>query len=185
MSLITLKEARAELAMANSYTRMGILIDLAERGMRMSSWLRVLGEEWEVSDNVGDYFQELYEIFEWAPSPALPMMNAAERRVFDALPETVTIYRGCGPHNQTGFSWSLSRDVAADFPFMHRYEQAEPLLVTATIDKEHILAYKDGREEQEIVVFGLDDLNVLSVEKLELDVNDVLTGVTPEEVIAA
>jgi hypothetical protein len=90
VSPITLKEARAELAMANSYTRMGILIDLAERGMRMSSWLRVLGEEWEVCDYIGKWQDELFFIT-MGQTPALPMMSKAERRVFDALPDVLTV----------------------------------------------------------------------------------------------
>lgn len=37
--------------------------------------------------------------------------------VYDWLPDEFTIYRGCGPLNKGGFSWSLDRDVAAWFPF--------------------------------------------------------------------
>jgi hypothetical protein len=160
---ITIREARAELAMASSYTRMGILIDLAERGMRMTSWLRVLGEEWEMCDDIGAWQLDIYQIVEgW--TPARQMMTTAERRVFDALPDVVTVYRGCGPHNQHGLSWSLSREIAVGFPFLHRYKQTEPMLVTARVQKDDILAYKNGRDEQEVIVF---DHTVVSVERIE------------------
>jgi hypothetical protein len=162
--LITIREARAELKFCNSYNRMRTLIDLAERGMRMGSWLRLLGEEWEVCDDISDWQMELAQFID-GYAPALPMMTASERRVFHALPETVTVYRGCGPDNQYGISWSLSREIAAGFPFLNRYMQAEPLLVTATVAKDDILAYKNGRNEQEVIVF---DHTVVSVKKIEL-----------------
>jgi hypothetical protein len=45
------------------------------------------------------------------------LMNDEERTAFEALPEQITIYWGCGPKNMFGFSRSLNRQIAAKFPF--------------------------------------------------------------------
>jgi hypothetical protein len=63
------------------------------------------------------------------------LMDSEERAAFEALPDEFVIYRGCGPHNVRGFSWSLSRDVAAKFPFYGRYHTEVPMLPTAPIPK--------------------------------------------------
>jgi hypothetical protein len=45
------------------------------------------------------------------------------------------------------------REVAARFPTLNRYRQAEPLLVTATVRRDRVLAVKLGRGELELVTF--------------------------------
>jgi hypothetical protein len=84
-------------------------------------------------------------------------MNDEERMAFEALPEQITIYRGCGPKNMFGFSWSLDRKIAAKFPFSSRYWTDEPKLLTATISKNRAAALKLARREQEIIVFDYPD----------------------------
>lgn len=81
-------------------------------------------------------------------------MTAAERAAYDALPSRVTIYRGCGDHNIFGTSWTLDESIARQFPFFHRYRVADPLLVTAQVNKRAILALKQDRDEQEVITFG-------------------------------
>lgn len=76
------------------------------------------------------------------------MNIAADRRVFNKLPETVIAYRGC--HHVSainGYSWTLTRSVAEDFA--HR---GGTLVATASIPREWIIAYSNDREEQEIIV---------------------------------
>ena len=79
-------------------------------------------------------------------------MTAKERKVYAALPDKVTVYRGCYKDNKWGLSWSLDRDVAAKFPRLHRYKQdGQPILVRAIADKAYIAAVKLDREESEII----------------------------------
>lgn len=80
------------------------------------------------------------------------MMNAEERAAFDALPRQLTLYRGCHPSNKWGLSWSLERDLAASFPFLHRYRQDGPaILIKATIAKSDVVALKGDRCETEVI----------------------------------
>jgi hypothetical protein len=76
----------------------------------------------------------------------------------------VTVYRGCSARYMRGVSWTLDQQVARKFPFLDWYRVSDPVLVTATVRKEHVLAVFLGREEQEIVTFKA---RRVSVERLE------------------
>lgn len=156
--LITFEEAEERLRFCNSNTRLGALVDLMYE-MRTSAWLKLLGRYWTVCDNISDYSLELFEGFE-GYAPAKQMMTRAEWKRYQLLPDTVTIFRGCGPDNQNGLSWSLDRQVAETFPFLNRYKVDEPLLVTARVRKEDIIALKDGRGESEVITFDPEFITV-------------------------
>ena len=78
-------------------------------------------------------------------------MTAEELAVWNALPDVVNVYRGCGADNIHGACWSLSKEVAAGFAQLNRYQVAEPLLVAATVAKADVLAVKLDREEAEVI----------------------------------
>ena len=42
----------------------------------------------------------------------MEMMDDREQAVFEALPDKIKIYRGCGLHNRLGASWSIDKSVA-------------------------------------------------------------------------
>jgi hypothetical protein len=127
--------------------------------MAFSEWLTLLGEFWTDSDNVGVYKDQLIWILREyldEPESVIPeLMNAHEKEAFARMPEEITIYRGCGPINKLGLSWSLSREIATRFPFSRRYHTDQPLLLTATICKDRAAALKLGRTEQEVIVIDL------------------------------
>jgi hypothetical protein len=130
-----------------------------EDDMEFPMWLSLLGEIWCTCDNIGLHKDELLELFNdnlarpWGPVSEL--MDAEERLAFEALPDQITIYRGCGPRNKHGLSWSLNREVAAEFPFKSRYQTDRPMLLTTTINKNRAAALKLSRNEQEIIMLDL------------------------------
>ncbi|NYF53923.1 hypothetical protein [Tunturiibacter gelidoferens] len=144
----------------DSYERLPALLDVAD-DMADEDWLVLLGQLWSGFDNIGPCSGDLF----WAIAERVPdmesaipeMMNHEERVAFEALPEQITIYRGCGPKNIFGFSWSLGRKTAAKFPFIPRYRTDEPKLLTATISKSRAAALKLERGEQEVIVFDFHD----------------------------
>lgn len=141
------------LKFANSYTRLPILIDLA-RELPGDEWFRLLGREWQSCDNIGQHISRLRRVphfHDGRQYPVREMMTPKERKTLDAMPNTITVYRGCARGNIRGWSWSLDRTVAAGFPFLNRYKLAEPLLVTGIIHKRDVLALKMERKEQEII----------------------------------
>lgn len=152
-------ELESALSLAGSYERLPILLDYAMcfGGADGSEWLRLLGEEWSMCDNIGRFAEELTEavlFHHWSDGPIKPMMDDAELEAFDKLPDVLTIYRGCYAKNKWGFSWSLDRTIAESFPFLWRYRaDGRPLLVKATIHKSKVAALKLGRDESEIITF--------------------------------
>lgn len=146
-------EAQEALKFSNSYTRLGNLIDLASK-MERKEWLKLLGEEWSGCDNIAQYRLLLKRILPQDTMPILEMMTDEEQAALDALPDTITLFRGCGNHNKVGASWTLDRGIAEKFPFLNRYRVKNPLLVTARIKKENVIAYKMDREEHEIITFS-------------------------------
>jgi hypothetical protein len=147
----TYDEAREALRYSDSYTRMGLIMDLL-LSMDETDWLRLLGENWCCCDNIAE-FQNALELVLPPHGPVAEMMTAAELHSWHELPEAVTVYRGCGAHNIKGICWSLDRGVAEKFPGLNRYQVAKPLLATATVHREDILAFKQDRDEAEIISF--------------------------------
>jgi hypothetical protein len=169
---LTLEEAREILTWCNSYERLPSVIRMYWK-MDRSAWLTLLGQEWEDVDNVGRY---LAIVAEALPDHTVPeMMTEAERAALAALPEVVTIYRGADRGvNEAGFCWSLDRDVAARFPFYRRYHAADPVLVTATVPRDRIIALKLERHEREVITKGAEVISVESVAR-PADMEDGLT----------
>lgn len=123
----------------------------------MDTWVSVLGEVWDMCDNIGHHAELLEDIIsDRLNSPQPMMMEGDELRIYQSLPDEVTIYRGCYKINKWGFSWSLNRDVAARFPFLSRYyrRDEQPILVKAKVKKVNIMAVKNGRGEEEIITFN-------------------------------
>lgn len=155
--LLDLKGLRQALRRANSFSRLPALIDLAWR-CEWSDWLTVLGEEWTVCDNIGQFTDILLEetpFADVAESPLLYrhwLMDKGERDALNNLPETFTVWRGCYALNKWGLSWSLDRETAAAFPLKHRYQQdGKALLVKAMLRRDDVLAIKLDRKEAEVV----------------------------------
>jgi len=135
----------------DSFNRIPWLID-NWRKIEKRDWLTLLGETWEQSDGIGPN-RRVLRSFMPERGPVPEMMTIDEAMAWEALPEQITVYRGCGPVNMLGASWSLSREVAARFPTLMRYRQVEPLLVTAKVRRDRVLAVKLGRGELELVTF--------------------------------
>jgi hypothetical protein len=156
-----LGEAREWIWMIHgSHQKMGAIMDLLQTGeMAIRDWFMLLGEVWTACDLVWIYRDDLVEaIYEHLDHPlgVIPeLMNPDEQEAFQALPEEITVYRGCGPVNMNGLSWTLSREIAVQFPFNRRYETDQPTLLTATVSKYRAAALKLERNEQEVILIDL------------------------------
>lgn len=148
--------ARSLTRYCNSMERLPKLLELRQT-LPVRSWLRLLGESWDLCDNIADYLDEI--LFE-SPikdmdGPVRAMMEKVEWREFLDFPETLIIYRGCYEGiNDDGCCWSLDRDIAASFPFLARYRQedAKAVLLHGSVWKHDIIAYKNSRNEREIII---------------------------------
>lgn len=121
-------------------------------------WLILLGDQWTRCDRGISLFQP--ELQKALPhrGPVRLMMTDDENAAYDALPEVVTIYRGCDANTASlpGISWSLNKDVANLHPFLSRFQAEKPTVLTACVPKHWILAIKLGRREEEIITFAAD-----------------------------
>jgi len=121
--------------------------------MRKREWLRLLGQHWTEVDNIFEYLEELKKMV--PAKRCKEMMDADELAQLKALPRKVTVYRGCGPLNVLGASWSLDRDIATRFPTeLIKYRQQKPLLVTASVERSKIIALKLNADEKEVITFS-------------------------------
>jgi hypothetical protein len=147
--LISFAEAEKELQLCDSYTRLRTLLLLTFK-MHESSFYRLLGEYWCTFDNTSSQLEMLADLLLWK-TPVEKMMTHKERRLLAALPDRITIYRGCGKKNIRGISWTLNRRLAEAFPFFGRFRVERPLLVAASVDKRDVAALKIERNEDEII----------------------------------
>jgi hypothetical protein len=138
----------------DSYSRLPTIIRLWFRcGLAKADALALLGEHWSTCDNIGAHTDMLQTFLPDGPAPE--MMTEGERAALDALPESVTVYRGADRGvNEQGLCWSLDRAVAARFPFLNRYRAQDPVLVTANVPRDRIVAVKLDREEAEVITKG-------------------------------
>lgn len=132
-------------------------------------WWEVVSHIWTDSENIWQ------EVGRWRSlltgAPAGDPMNDEERKVFDALPDEITVYRGvAAPDGMgSGMSWTLDREKAIWFAKRFALEGGPfgetPKLLTGVVDKEEAIGYQSGRGEQEIVALP-EHVNVTNVEAL-------------------
>jgi hypothetical protein len=153
MVRITYEKACEMSYLKSSYGRLETVLFLYSK-MQRDEWLTLLGEMWSICDNIAAHRLSLRRII-GTVGPVREMMNEAEQAAYDVLPDTITVFRGCGPNNMLGASWTTDRRVAAGFPFLNRYFVAtDPILITGRVKKKNILAIKLDREEYEIITFS-------------------------------
>ena len=140
---------------ANSYSRMPNLIDAIPDRTQPADfwklWFSTLGYEWSCCDNIGASVKTLVRVFKAKRDFWKYMMTPEAAATLAGLPDPVVAYRGCGPSNKFGLSWSLSAEVASRFPFLDRYRQTAPRLITARIPRDRIVAVILDRGERELI----------------------------------
>jgi hypothetical protein len=158
----------------NSYNRLTMLFEIKHQCAR-TDWLRLLGEHFTCTDNVVAFIPELQAAI-GKKRPVLEMMDVSELAEFNKLRDCMCVYRGCGPLNEAGICWTLDRNVAMRFPFTNRYKVADPRLITGSVQRSQIVAFKGDRKEAEIISF---DVEFRKRERLWLDDGEFRTEVMP------
>lgn len=77
-------------------------------------------------------------------------MTKEEREFLNALPDEVTVYRGCNIKNEDGYSYTLSIETAQFFS--KRIGCKDGYIIKKVVPKKNIFAYTDGRNESEIII---------------------------------
>lgn len=165
---LTVEQADDLLGRCNSYDRMPTLLTLSTH-LEYGDWLGALGKWWSMCDNIGQYRGTLRAVM-GTRGPLHRMMTTEESAAYSALPERITVYRGCSKKNIVGASWPLCETTAARFPFLMRYRAAQPLLVTASVMRANVLALKLDRGESEIITFSARRHSVVAISEPQLEV---------------
>ncbi|HMM74975.1 MAG TPA: hypothetical protein PJ986_04650 [Gammaproteobacteria bacterium] len=124
----------------------------AQDTLTPEEWLVVVGQHWAYCDRLTECAAEYAEIFEGLTDSGIRlMMDLAADAAWLDLPDVVTLYRGCFEGiNEPGLSWTLSRKVAAGFPFLAWYLMPEhrALLLSCRVPKSRVaLSYWRGEFE--------------------------------------
>ena len=132
----------------------------------------ILSDAWIRSENPNDdpniSTKELVSMFKAADIEYL--MEASEREELAALDDEVTIYRGLTSYNANhikAMSWTLDYDTA-DW-FAHRFHE-EGTVYEAKINKRHILALFNGRNESEVIADPDHLMDITEAEVPEADI---------------
>jgi hypothetical protein len=136
----------------DSYTRLDALLTLRSK-LHWRVFFKSLGLIWSTSDNICKYKGDLEDILNKATRYQLDlMMDEDEIKALQALPASITVYRGCYLINRDGLSWSLDKKVAERFTQQHRYSQpiGKRLLLEGLVRREDSVL-KLERNEYEII----------------------------------
>ncbi len=156
-----LAQARADEARAY----MGRYEDDAERLVELielwgtldrDDWTRLLGEHWTTCDQATHSADFLRLLLSEEPLPIAGMMTERERVKLAALPEELTVYRGCAPYNTNGICWTLRRRIAVGFPCDGDWP---PLLLIGRVKRSRVVALKMDRDEDEIISFEVREVH--------------------------
>lgn len=80
-------------------------------------------------------------------------MDEDDQAIYDALPDEVTVHRGCiEGQNEDGMSWTTDLNTARWFAQRFTDKGRTPIVVTGTVDKRDIVACFSARSEHEVVV---------------------------------
>ena len=111
-----------------------------------------LGWLWTDSENLWQVGKrELRGLLNSERSGRELMMDPEEREALAALPETFPVYRGHGPKNKWGFSWTLDLAKAAWFANRFTRKGERQLVTEGACLKANAVALFLGRNEKEIV----------------------------------
>ena len=150
--MATMIDFEALLNRVSSYTRMDLLLQ-SHTMLEESQWVKLFIETWQSCDTKYDTNFMLSMIFKNKDLGELFKKYAPDDMLaeWDALPDELTVYRGCYEFNQDGFCWTLSIEETHIFTNSMRYAQeAESIILVGKVSK-HDIFYMNQRENEVFV----------------------------------
>lgn len=136
--------------------RLGVLAEYEDRMTDTVFW-KTFADAWTSSENLWQDAEVIDRVLSSPRPNREEMMTPDECHALDAMPDTLTIYRGyAGEGTWRGWSWTTDREKGEWFarrpPAPMADTPTDPTLVEATVSKSDVIAYFTGRNEFEIVV---------------------------------
>jgi hypothetical protein len=136
-----------------SHNRAEALLDRIQHAPPEIFWPTFI-DDWaftEVAWNYRSAFLPLMRVYK----PSLRKYLPPEiREATDALPDLVTVYRGCAREHVRGIAWTTSPKVAEFFAVTNRWAGLAPdrVIASAIIPREHVFYATDERNEAEVIL---------------------------------
>lgn len=126
---------------------------LVADSMSDSDYWKTLAWVWTDSENI-DEQPYLWETLLGAERGGRnQMMDDDEQTALAAFPDQFDVYQGHTDDRNDGWSWTVDIDVALFFA--HRYasvRKKQPVITRGTAERDAVIAYLNGRGEQEILI---------------------------------
>ena len=122
----------------------------AERISDRDYW-QLLSEIWSDSENIHEYLDHWRRLLSSDRPGRHLMMSDHDRQRLEAMAEELTVYRGYAhPQAADGMSWTLDEERARWFAA--RFDPDQAWLARAVIGRGRVIAFLDGRGEEEIIL---------------------------------
>ena len=116
-----------------------------------TAYWKLVADIWTDTENQWQNHQEWKDLLGSDRSSRNYLMDEKEFNTLLALPDVVTIYRGCQKGiNEHGLSWTLDKSIAQWFS-TRLDRDGEPIVLERTVAKSDIIAVFTGRGESEVI----------------------------------
>ncbi len=135
--------------------RWGALEAVVPRIAKDEEYWRLFKQVWVDSENIWQNKRIIRTLLRRSSGRDL-LMDAplkAELKVrIDPATGRIPVWRGAGPKNTRGYSWTLDRDRAVWFAYRLRPASEPAMLVSGVVRLEQIIAYIMDRGEDEVII---------------------------------
>jgi hypothetical protein len=151
------------LTLFDSHKRMRPFLELIPSLDDAEYWV-LLRSVWISTETTYPHTAEWLALLQASRPDREALMSPEDREVFDSLPETLTVFRGCdSAAGARGLSWTTDLERAVKFAHYscgprrlifggRKHYRAFPRVMGGTCEKSDVLAYFNERGEQEIVI---------------------------------
>lgn len=160
------KEQEVALALHNKdYSRYLFLHERPYRANALNEILHVIPKEkyWDLVHSVYIDTENYYENKKFWDMVFTSTFDVPEKYKLQTEEKEVLVYRGFSEKGaERGISWTLDKEVA--MWFANRWNQKQPGVAVAKVDRSQIVCYYEGRSEKEVI------LNPEFVKKMDLEI---------------
>jgi hypothetical protein len=159
------EQISCDLALFGSHARSLALLNATYAEPADVFW-RVFLENWNICDGLWSFRQKLLSTLRQRKAELSPIafLRPPDRAFYDALPDRVPVFRGCGRRRVRGLPWTGNRKIAEFFARGGRFPQPpDPVIACAEIAKSDLFFVSADRKESEVV------LDPYSITRLRLE----------------
>lgn len=141
-----------DLYMFVSTTYKFVFFNLISNYLSNKDFSTLLGSAYTGTDNPNEVLNKAQLLNLFKKATPFDLMDNNEFEIFKNLPETITIYRSAKTskkNNIETLSWTLDYNIAKWFSNRHT---TKGRIFQAEINKEHVLAYFNRRNEKEVII---------------------------------